>query len=448
MALLLGAVQFYRFYIRFSPSYSVSATFTVHMGNDTLSADGSISSYSFDYDKTMADQLAVVFPYVMQSNIVQERVCKDLGVPLMPAAVEVTCIAGTNMITITTTGTDAQMTYDVLLSVIDNYSYVTEYIIGPTKLVMISSPEVPTEPDNAVVWKEETAIGILIGLLLGAVWITLYAILRQTVRTKEELQQELNQTCVGILPQVTFKRYSQKINTDILLTNRLVGNDFMESLRLLKSAVQNNRRENEKVILITSTAPGEGKSVTTVNLAAMFAKNGSKVLVIDGDLRSSGISKMLFPNPSVQTVESNSTYDIVKVEEFGINVLRFRTSQKRLWRIMRSNELKRIIESVREQYDLIFIDTPPCGMISDATVVAGVADATLYVVRQDTVLTARIREGINTMLSTDARFMGCILNGTLGGLGGYGNYYGYGGYNHYYRYGYYGKRPKKKASKQ
>lgn len=436
LGILLGGVSFYRSYIQYEPVYRSTATYTVYMENDILSGDGGMSAYSFFYDRTTADQLAIVFPYVLRSNILQERVCRELEVSSMPAQVSVSCVTGTNMLTFTTTGSDPQATYDVLQSVIGNYSYVTEYIIGPTKLNMISSAEVPEEPINALAWQTQTLKSVLAGLLLGAVWIVLYAVLRQTVRTKEDMQRELNQTCLGVLPQVTFKRYKRKIDTNVLLNNAMLGSEFVESVRLLAAAVQSGLQKNEKVILISSTAPGEGKSVTTLNLAAMLAKNDTKVLVIDGDLRNSGISRML---GAVTPQTGEGSYDILRAEQLGVDLLTFRTGQRRLWRIMRTGNLNQIMADLRRRYDLILIDTPPCGIISDAAIMASVADTALYVVRQDTVLSSRIRKGISTLMATDVRFMGCVLNGALGGLGGYGSHYGYGGYSHYYRYGYYGR---------
>lgn len=445
LGLVCGAIMFYGSYIRYTPIYKTSATFTVHIENETLSGDDGMSAYSFYYDRTTADQLALVFPYVLQSNILQERVCKDLGVPVMPATVSVSCVAGTNMITITTVGSDPQAAYDVLMSVVDNYPYVTEYIVGPTKLVTISSPEIPTLPFNSVEWQNATLKGILFGFALNVLWIVLYAVMRQTVRTKEDVQEELNQTCIGVLPRVTFKRYRRRIDTNILLCNELIGNDFLESMRILRSAVQNGLHNDEKVILVTSTAPGEGKSVTTLNLAAMFAKNDGRILVIDGDLRSSGISKMLFSNDKTfneAKAKDGKLYDVIHSDKLDIDILTFRTSQRHLWNIMRTDTLKDIVVSMRTRYDLIFIDTPPCGIISDAAIIANAADTALYVVHQDTVLSTRIREGINTLSSTDVRLMGCVLNGTIGGLGGYGNHYGYSGY---YRHSYYAKNKTKKA---
>lgn len=440
LATLLGSFAFYNSYIRYVPSYSCSATFTVHMENDTITGDGGLSAYSFFYNRTTADQLAIVFPYIMQSNLLQDRVCREMDVEAMPASVSVSCVAGTNMLTITTTGSDPQDTYDVLQSVINNYSYVAEYIIGPTKLNPISASEIPTEPTNAMEWKMETLKSVVIGLVIGLVWVAVYAVMRQTVRTKEDVQRDLRQPCLGVLPQVTFKRYKQKIDTSVLLSNPLVGKEYLESMRLLRSSIQSNLKDDEKVVLVTSTAPGEGKSVTTLNLASTLAKGEGKILVVDGDLRNSGISRMIASGGKSQKESgSDQMYDIVTLEKLGVDVLSFRSGQRQLWKIMRANKLGKIISKLRGEYDLILIDTPPCGIISDAIIMANVADVALYIVRQDTVLSNRIRRSLTALLATDVRIVGCVLNGALGGLAGYGNRYGYGGYSHYYRYGYYGK---------
>ena len=75
-------------------------------------------------------------------------------------------------------------------------------------------------------------------------------------------------------------------------------------------------------------------------------------------------------------------------------------------------------------------------MISDASIVAGAADAVIYIVRQDTVMRDSIRSGLNLLLSADEKVLGCVLTGATGGLGGYGSSYSYHGYHKYYRYGY------------
>ncbi len=436
LAVLFGGIMFYKSYVSFSPIYKSSVTFTVHTENSTLSGDAGLSAYSFYYDRGTADHLASVFPFVIQSNILQKRVCDDLGMSHMPASVSAACVPGTNMVTLTATGSDPETTFRVLNSVVENYPYITEYMIGNTRMIMITEPEMPETPVNKLSWRSSTAKGVLVGLAIGVIWILLYAVLRRTVRTKEDIRKELNQKCIGILPEVVFKKHKKEIDRNILISNPMVGNAFMESMRLLRDSVGNSLKENEKVIMVTSTAPGEGKSCTVLNLAGMFAKNGSRVLVIDGDLRNSGISKMLeIDGMDYSHKRDDYSCGIAKIESLGIDLFAFDTKAHRLWKIMRTANFKKVVDSLRGSYDYIFIDTPPCGTISDAAVIAGASDTAVYVIRQDTVLTSSIREGINALLSTDVRFLGTVLSVANTGLGGYGSYYGY-AYNGYKSYGY------------
>ncbi len=437
LAVLLGGLQFYRSYVRYVPQYTVSATFTVQTENKVLSGENGVSAYSFFYNKNTADQLASVFPYIIGNSILISQVCEDLGVTAMPASVTATCISDTNMVTLTAVGGDPQLTYDTLLSVIDNYSSVADYIIGRTKLVIISEPIVPETPSNQMAWRSSVLRAALIGAVIGVGWIMVYAILRKTIRTKEDIRNILNQNCIGVLPQVVFKKYRRKINTDIILTNPLIGNDFLESLRLLRSSVRKCLKEGEKVIMLTSTAPDEGKSVVTVNLASIFAKNDNRVLVADCDLRNSGISSLVIKEADEEKIKAETDLYVIRhIESLGIDLLSFKGKENNLQSVIRTHSLKELFGSLKNDYDLLLVDTPPCGIISDATIIAGAVDAVIYVIRQDAVMQTTIRTGISAMLETETKLLGCILNGATGGPGGYGNYYKYGGYNKYYRYGY------------
>lgn len=437
LAVVFGGFQFYRSYVRFTPEYTVSATFTVQTENKVLVGENGVSAYSFFYNKNTAGQLAEVFPHVVSNPILIKKVCADLGVSGMPASITASCTPDTNMVTLTSKGREPQLTYDTLNSVIENYSSVADYIIGRTKLVIISEPVVPAEPSNQMAWRSSVLSAALIGAVLGIGWILVYAILRKTIRTKEDIRNILNQNCIGVLPQVVFKKYRRQINTDIILTNPLIGNDFLESLRLLRSSVRKCLNENEKVIMITSTAPDEGKSVVTANLASIFSRNENKVLIIDCDLRGSGVDVLSdFYNEKNKIIKYNDEYELRHIEDLGFDLLNFKNGEKNLQNIIRTAYLKELLAGFKEEYDLIFVDTPPCGIISDATIIAGAVQAAIYVIRQDAVMQNTIRTGISTMLETDAKLLGCILNGATGGPGGYGNYYKYGGYNKYYRYGY------------
>ena len=436
LALLLGGYQFYKSYIRYVPMYRATATYTVHTQTSANTTDKGVDSYSFYYNRNTADQLQKVFPYVVGNELLQDQVCADLQLPYMPASVSASVLPGSNMITLTTRGRDPQLTYDVLQSVVENYDSVAEYIIGRTKLVTIRAAEVPTEPYNGLVWRNSVMKGVLLGLLLGFAWIVFYAVMRRTIRTKEEIHSELNLPCLGVLPEVIFKKHRKKINQQVMLNNPHVGSDFLEAMRMLRETVENSMGDRKKTLMITSTVPGEGKSVTTVNLAAMCAKNARRVLVIDCDLRNSGIETMLAGCEVSAVQEISDNFVVSHVEDMGFDLLRFTESKHNGRRIMQTAYMKSVLSVVQENYDLILIDTPPCGVISDAAILAGVSDGVLYVVRQDKVVRSSVRSGINALTANGGKILGCVLTGATGGLGGYGGHYSYGGYYKYYRYGY------------
>lgn len=435
LAVLFAGIQFYRSYVRYTPVYKVTATFTVHTENKVLSGEDGVKAYSFFYDRETADRLTTVFPHIIKNKLLQNRVCEELGVDSMPANVTASGVQGTNMMTLTATGSDPQMTYDALLSVIENYSSVADYIIGRTKLIMINEPVIPEKPSNTTAWVSSVMSAALIGLVLGLGWILVYAILRKTIRTKEDIRNVLNQHCVGILPQVVFKKYRREINKDIVLTNPLVGNEFFESLRLLRGSVHGLLANGEKSVMITSTAPSEGKTVVSVNLASIFARDDKRVLLIDADLRDSGIREILDTEDfEKERIEECQYFYVDLIKPLGFYLLTFDERIESVQHIIRDDYLQEKLNEFSGKYDLIFVDTPPCGVISDASIIARVVETVIYVIRQDAVLQSSIRAGINSMLETDAKFLGCILNGTIGGIGGYGSYYKYAGYYRYYNY--------------
>ena len=110
---------------------------------------------------------------------------------------------------------------------------------------------------------------------------------------------------------------------------------------------------------------------------------------------------------------------------------------------LNSNDIKKMFDEIRDSYDYIIVDTPPCGIISDALFIAQYSDAAIFVTYQDSVRVSRVKKTIDNLMSTEVRVLGCVLNGTAQGLSGYGYGYGYG-----YDYGYgYGEDNRKKERK-
>ena len=293
LAVIGTCVMFYRSYIRFSPVYQSSVTFTVQtQETHGSSLNMGITSYSFSYNRATASQLASTFPSIVKSNILQDIICNDLDLPFFPCSLSSSSVPGTNMFTVTATGADPEMTYRVLQSLIENYPSVAEYVIGNTSLYILNQPQIPTAPSNAFSYRSHMVRGALLGFCAGLALIGIYAVLRQTVRSRSDIREKLNRHCCGVLPTVTFKKYNTEIDRSILITNPMVGDAYMESFRACRNSLVSSLGDR-KIIMVTSTAPGEGKTTVAVNLAMSLAMMKKDVLLVDLDLRNPNVSKVL-----------------------------------------------------------------------------------------------------------------------------------------------------------
>ena len=176
------------------------------------------------------------------------------------------------------------------------------------------------------------------------------------------------------------------------------------------------RGEGCKKICITSGLPGEGKSITLLNLAISFAQAGKKVLLIDADLRRPAMARLLVEQaiPGL----TNVLADLAPVEEAvrkevypNLDVLLSGDVPPNPSELLGSEKMQKLIESMAKQYDYILVDTPPVNMVSDACVVANLLDGVLFVVRQGQSRKDTVKEAVKNLQLTGAKTLGFVLNG-------------------------------------
>lgn len=451
LAVLGAGIMFFKSYVLFTPVYQSSVTFTVqtqHIGAGNMG----ITSYSFSYNRATATQLSSTFPNIIKSNILQDVICNELDLAYFPCKLTASSVSGTNMFTITAEGSDPQVTYDVLQSVIKNYPTVAQYVIGDTNLDILTEPVLPTSPSNQFAYRSQAVKGALAGFALGLVWVVVYALLRQTICSRSDIRTKLNQHCLGVLPEVTFKKYNKEINRSIILTNPMIGDNYLESFRALRNSLLNSAESN-KVIMVTSTAPGEGKTSVAANLALSLAMMNKKVVIVDADVRNPNVNTRLGLENNSDNTENNHIAKISQVKidtNVIISVLNFNTEKYAIWKVLDINHFKKLLDQLRSKFDYIIVDTSPLGITSEPAVVAQTVDAAILVVKKDTIRTSRIVSTVDTLLSSDVKMLGCVLNGEQSGITGYGSYgYGYKKYGYGSRYGYgYGKKRRRDNSEQ
>lgn len=425
----------------YQPVYEAYTSFVV-----TSSGQSYNSSY---YDNTTAEQMGKTFPYILTSGVLKDVVREDLGYSFS-SSIEATVMEGTNLFTITVRDRSAQTAYDVMTSVIENYPAVAEYIIGGTTLTVVDESGVPTTPANSGNMRQAGVAGLLVGAAISALFLALYLAGRKTIRSGEDMNSIASTKFLGNVPETRIKKRSSRKDQAMTITNSKVPPSFKEGIRLVRSRVEAELQGKEcPVILVTSAVPEEGKTTVAVNLALALAQKKHRVILIDGDLRNPSVMQSLnLPKKKdgiVQVVQGQADLEKTLTEYKGISlkILPGTSKTSNPAAVIRSDVMKELIKTLKQQADFLIIDTPPSSVLSDAAMYEEVVDGAVMVVRQDFASTRQVQKGMETLADADIPVIGYVLNymeeGTMGyGYSSYGKY-GYGKYG-YRRYGYgYGK---------
>jgi len=207
-----------------------------------------------------------------------------------------------------------------------------------------------------------------------------------------------------------------------------------EAYRVLRTNIQFSSIDKPiKSIVITSTGPMEGKTTTVVNLAVVFAQAGSRVLLIDADLRKPKIHKYfkISNNRGLTNYLKSHTelmdtirHDIIK----NLHVLTSGIIPPNPSELLNSNAMKNFLNEVKEEYDLVLFDSPPVGSVTDASIISAYVDGTVLVVRSGKVEVDAVQKAKEALENVNANILGVVLNNLDKKILGNNYYY----YQYYY----------------
>jgi capsular exopolysaccharide synthesis family protein len=197
--------------------------------------------------------------------------------------------------------------------------------------------------------------------------------------------------------------------------------------------------EGCRKIAFTSSVAGEGKSISVLNTAISFAEAGQRVLLMDADLRKPKLAKLVqrkaTPGLTNILVNMSSIEQSVHKEVFpNVDILFSGDIPPNPSELLGHEKMEQLLQTLSANYDYIFIDTPPVGVLTDACVLSRLLDGVVFVVRQGRTDSDAVTSAVNQLLFAEAKVLGFILNGTEAGGS---SKYGYGKYNKYgYSYEY------------
>lgn len=435
VAVLLGGLRYARSAASYVPMYTASATFSVSSGMDTTTDIMAGSSY---YDSQATRQIVSSFPYIISSEAMTERILETLGTSSMGGRINApTVIGDSNFYTLSTTSQDPQRALDLLNAVIENYPQVASFVVGSTQLSMLEEPTLPVVPSNqnnplpsAIKWG-------IIGGICGCVVIFLLAASRSTVQKPEDLQKDVNLRCLGEIPQVRLRRRRKNPNQSISMLNSHTRNQISDAFSAMQvKLLRELERKDDRMLLVTSTMPGEGKTTVAVNLALSLAQNGRSVILVDADLRNQQVKNRLgIHSRSYGLVEliSGKVQDpkdaLIPIRGTSLLLLAGDTRMTRAMDQVDSPKMRSILSSLRKLADYVIVDAPPSGILGDAAVLGRSVDKALYVVRYDGVSRRQVVDSILDLSRRNVELCGYVINGTASKHSGYGyGKYGYGAY--------------------
>lgn len=212
------------------------------------------------------------------------------------------------------------------------------------------------------------------------------------------------------------KKKIEKTYTKIALNNP--KSTSSEAFRTLRTNIQfANIDKNIKSIVMTSSNPDEGKSTVLVNLAITMAHADQKVLLIDGDLRKPTINKYFelvesygLTNILMDGGEGNQ--GIQKISEVpGLEVITSGPIPPNPSELLSSDQMKRFLARMKEEYDIVLIDAPPVGVVTDAAILSTLVEGTLLTCRQGETLIESVEFAKEKLEKVNANILGVVLNG-------------------------------------
>jgi tyrosine-protein kinase Etk/Wzc len=268
-------------------------------------------------------------------------------------------------------------------------------------------------------WAIVILLGGMFGLVSGFVAAQGLSLFSGRIRDPKRLEAMVGIPTLGILPisphQIeagvnkipTFMISKEQSDTPLV--------EAMESLALSLQYKLAGKRDESKVILVTSAVPGQGKSMISANLAYLYAEKGLKTLLVDADMRQSTIHRYLPVTGSkglsgVLQGELRPNQAITRSFE-KLHALPAGKHVARVRNLFGSDKLEKLVDSLRGQYDMIIVDSPPVLPVADAAALSKFADVTLFVARQGSVSYAEVVEAVGRLGKVGTQVDGMVFNG-------------------------------------
>lgn len=450
-AVLSAVLVFVGTYFLITPKYESSALFYVN--NNSLSlgdASLSIDSGDISASKSLVNSYIVILNTRESINEVIEYAGVDRSYEQIKEMISAASVNGTEIFEVVVTSPDpyeAEQIANAIAQVLPNR---IAGIIEGTSAKIADHAVVAAEPSspNYVV---NLIVGFLIGGILAVGVILMQEMFDVMVRSDEDIAEVCAHPVLATVPNLTatgkgvyeygYGRESTKNKKSsspqkAALFGRAVSFSAAEAYKLLRTKLQFSFSDDSdcRVIGVSSSLSGEGKSLTSINLAYTLSQLNKRVILIDCDMRRPTLAEKLkigkMPGLSSYLTGQSKLMDLVQScgfvrEENAFHVISAGQNPPNPVELLSSARMQRMLEMLKNAYDYVILDLPPVGEVSDAMAVAKQTDGILLVVRQNVCDRNVLADTVRQFEFIDARILGVVFNcvDEPGGKGYYKKYY-------------------------
>ena len=290
----------------------------------------------------------------------------------------------------------------------------------------------PVSPKPKMIYMIAFVLGV--GLPIGVIF--LIGLTKFKIEGRGDVEKLTRLPIVGDVPLT-----AEKTGSITVFENQ--NNLMSETFRNVRTNLQFMLGNGQKVILVTSTVSGEGKSFISANLAVSLSLLGKKVVIVGLDIRKPGLNKVFNISRKEQGITQylsnpeKNLMDLVQASDVSksLYILPGGTVPPNPTELLARDGLDKAIETLKKNFDYVILDTAPVGMVTDTLLIGRVADLSVYVCRADYTRKAEFTL-INELAENNKLPNLCtVINGLDLQQKKYGYYYGYGKYGKYYGYG-------------
>lgn len=438
------------------PTYTCSATFVVTPRNSSSSYQSSVSSVT----SSTAEQ----FAKLLSGTTLVNRVQRLYGDDVKGASVSSTAVTSTNLIQLRTSGPSPQSAYYMCVGIIEHYEDYTQYVFDSVVLDTVTAPSVPGKSALRATQRKAMMIAAPLGAAAMIAVLALLCIISGTIQTIRGAHNQVDASLLATLnhqrKRRTLKSFFTRKKSSLLISNPTTSFLYVETIHQLRARLEHaNRQHGCKTFLVTSVSENEGKSTVAANLALSLARRHKKVLLVDCDLRKS--AQHLIFDASDKTTTLNTLLKGSLEPDRLVEALLYRKAENLFFlfannvrrhsaELLGSEQMSRLLSVLRMNFDYVILDSSPMGFFTDSEVLSDLADASVLVVRQDTISDKTVNDAVDALNRCRARFLGYVFNdvhtlniaaslvgGRRYGYGyGYGRSYGYAYGSSKYRQGY------------